>query len=113
MKIAYKKNNVPCIEKYELLEVLSFNSTRKRMSVILRDPYTGQIVLYSKGADNFIIERCKEPIAKKKETEACLDEFANHGLRTLAVASRVIPEKEFIQWSKEYKEAKLALENRK
>jgi len=113
MTIKYKKNNRPCVEKYQLLDVLSFNSTRKRMSVILKDPDTGKIWLHSKGADNVILERCQEPINKKEETIGCLDDFASHGLRTLAVASRIIPETEYVEWSKEYKEAKLSLEDRK
>jgi magnesium-transporting ATPase (P-type) len=42
--------------KYELLNTLEFTSTRKRMSVIVREP-GGQIMLYCKGADNVILER--------------------------------------------------------
>lgn len=44
------------LHKYELLNVCEFNSTRKRMSVILRDPQ-GRIVLMCKGADSVIMER--------------------------------------------------------
>ena len=50
-------------EKYELLDVLAFNSTRKRMSVIVRDP-KGKIHLYCKGADNFLFDRMKKPADK-------------------------------------------------
>ena len=42
--------------KYQLLNVCEFNSTRKRMSVIVKDP-KGQIVLMCKGADSVILER--------------------------------------------------------
>ncbi|XP_029582749.1 phospholipid-transporting ATPase IA-like [Salmo trutta] len=38
------------VEKYELLHVLEFTSTRKRMSVIMRTP-SGKICLYCKGAN--------------------------------------------------------------
>jgi phospholipid-transporting ATPase len=43
-------------ERYEILNVLEFTSTRKRMSVIVRNP-AGQIKLYCKGADTVIYER--------------------------------------------------------
>ena len=49
---------------YKLLDVLEFNSTRKRMSVILRDNQTGQIRLYCKGADNIIMKRLNEKSLK-------------------------------------------------
>ena len=40
---------------FEILHVLSFDSTRKRMSVIVRHPLTKEIVLYTKGADSAIL----------------------------------------------------------
>lgn len=43
-------------ETYEILNVIEFTSTRKRMSVIARTP-TGEIKLYCKGADSVIYER--------------------------------------------------------
>ena len=43
--------------EYELLNVLEFTSARKRMSVIVRDPATGEILLLCKGADTVIYER--------------------------------------------------------
>ena len=44
------------VEKYEILNVLEFNSTRKRMSVVVRTP-EGKLLIYCKGADNVIYER--------------------------------------------------------
>lgn len=43
--------------EYEILEILPFDSTRKRMSVVLRRPETRQIVVYCKGADSAILPR--------------------------------------------------------
>ena len=40
---------------FEVLHVLSFDSTRKRMSVIVRHPLTKEIILYTKGADSAIL----------------------------------------------------------
>jgi phospholipid-transporting ATPase len=47
-------NNVPV--EYEVLNICEFNSTRKRMSTVVRTP-TGSIKLYCKGADTVIVER--------------------------------------------------------
>jgi phospholipid-translocating ATPase len=40
--------------KYEKLAFLEFNSVRKRMSVIIRDPETSSIMVYTKGADSTV-----------------------------------------------------------
>lgn len=42
--------------QFEILNVCEFNSTRKRMSLVLKDPQ-GKIKLYCKGADSVILER--------------------------------------------------------
>ena len=49
----------PQSETWQLLNVLEFNSTRKRMSVVLRSPQGG-IVLLCKGADNVIFQRLRQ-----------------------------------------------------
>ena len=43
-------------QEYEILNVCEFNSTRKRMSTVVRGP-DGKIKLYCKGADTVILER--------------------------------------------------------
>lgn len=42
--------------EFEILNVCEFNSTRKRMSTVVRGP-DGKIKLYCKGADTVIFER--------------------------------------------------------
>lgn len=59
--IARRPHSIYCIrkgteEEYQILNVCEFNSTRKRMSVVLRGP-DGKIKLYCKGADSVILER--------------------------------------------------------
>ena len=39
-----------------LLHILPFDSTRKRMSVVVQHPLTGQVVVYTKGADSVIMD---------------------------------------------------------
>jgi len=51
MVVFEKSRNI--LHKYELLNVCEFNSTRKRMSVIIRDK-NGVITLMCKGADSVI-----------------------------------------------------------
>ena len=43
--------------QFQLLNTLEFNSTRKRMSVIIKDLQTGDIELLCKGADSIIKPR--------------------------------------------------------
>jgi magnesium-transporting ATPase (P-type) len=62
------------------------------MSVILKEHSSSKILLYSKGADNILIDRMSKPISKKSETVDALTDFSNQGLRTLAVASKEIGE---------------------
>lgn len=42
---------------YKLLNTLEFDSTRKRMSVLLRDLQTNSLIFLCKGADSIIKER--------------------------------------------------------
>lgn len=43
--------------KFEVFRKMDFNSDRKRMSVVLRDPTDGKIKLLIKGADSIIKSR--------------------------------------------------------
>ena len=42
------------IIKFQKLAFLEFNSVRKRMSVVVRDPQTKKITLYTKVADSTV-----------------------------------------------------------
>lgn len=100
-------------ERYTLLQTLEFNSTRKRMSVIVRAP-DGRIILYCKGADTVVYERLSPDVdpALKEKTTKDMDMFANGGLRTLCVAYRILREDEFLSWLRIYEAAAAATENR-
>ncbi|OUM65539.1 hypothetical protein PIROE2DRAFT_41599 [Piromyces sp. E2] len=97
---------------YRLLNIIEFNSTRKRMSVIVQDPRDNDIIIFCKGADNIIYERLKEKDDFSNVTLSHLETFANEGLRTLCIAYRNIPEEEYREWSEAYAEASKAMENR-
>lgn len=46
----------------QLLHILPFDSNRRRMSVVVRHPLTGQIVVYTKGADSVIMDLAETTI---------------------------------------------------
>ncbi|CAO3592404.1 unnamed protein product [Absidia cylindrospora] len=100
-----------------LLHVLEFNSTRKRMSVIMRGG-DGRVVLICKGADSVIYERLDmddvsdEQQRMRDDTLKDLAKFANEGLRTLCIASRVLEEGVYQEWAARYKEASDSIHNR-
>jgi phospholipid-translocating ATPase len=101
------------IEKYTILKVLEFNSTRKRMSVVVRSP-DGRLVLYCKGADSVIYARLAKDHdqALKEQTNKDMEMFANNGLRTLCIAYRYLEEDEYLTWGRTYDAATSATENR-
>ncbi|XP_067244733.1 phospholipid-transporting ATPase IA isoform X3 [Chanodichthys erythropterus] len=98
-------------EKYELLHVLEFTSSRKRMSVIMRTP-SGKIRLYCKGADTVIYERLADSSRYKDITLKHLEQFATEGLRTLCFAVVDISESSYQQWLEVYHRASTSLQNR-
>ncbi|XP_067374937.1 probable phospholipid-transporting ATPase IA isoform X4 [Channa argus] len=98
-------------EKYELLHVLEFTSTRKRMSVIMRTP-SGKIRLYCKGADTVIYDRLADSSKYKEITLKHLEQFATEGLRTLCFAVADISESCYQQWQEIHHRACTSLQNR-
>jgi phospholipid-translocating ATPase len=118
---------------YDILHVLAFTSERKRMSVILRDHVTQEIILYCKGADSSMYNILRpesfqpgaangrrSPIQNRGTTQEALaevtqrhmDGFARDGLRTLCIAKRVIDPNEYDKWLKKQEAAEQALINR-
>ena len=98
---------------YQVLNTLEFNSTRKRMSAIVRMP-DGKIKLFCKGADSMIFSRllARQQQQLRMSTAEHLEMFAREGLRTLCVAERDLDEKEYEEWSVEHDLAAQALQNR-
>nr|XP_047933654.1 phospholipid-transporting ATPase IK isoform X2 [Anser cygnoides] len=96
---------------YKVLAMLDFNSDRKRMSVLVRDPQ-GTIRLYTKGADTVILARLRSRGPSETFTERALDRFAEETLRTLCLASKVVSEAEYCEWSRRHQEASILLQDR-
>ena len=120
MKYVFLSRKPQCIQiaingvtsEYQILQVNEFNSTRKRMSVIIKTP-NNKIILYCKGADTVIYERLSTANNPYKDaTNTALSEYANEGLRTLCLAMREIPQEEYNQWRSIYEKASTTLVNR-
>ena len=88
---------------FQMLHSFEFNSDRKRMSVILKDS-TGNIKLYTKGADTIIKSRLKHTDEQPylKFTDQKLEEFSRKGLRTLLIAMRVLDAAEYSEFLSKY-----------
>ncbi|KAI9168771.1 hypothetical protein LWI28_001718 [Acer negundo] len=97
---------------YEILNVLEFNSTRKRQSVVCRYP-DGRLVLYCKGADTVIYERLADGSEDlKKVTREYLEQFGSSGLRTLCLAYRDLSPDMYERWNEKFIQAKSSLRDR-
>uniref|UniRef100_A0A8C2XID1 Phospholipid-transporting ATPase n=1 Tax=Cyclopterus lumpus TaxID=8103 RepID=A0A8C2XID1_CYCLU len=106
----------------QLLHILPFDSNRKKMSVVVRHPLTGQVVVYTKGADSVIMDLTETPKGSKQaqeiyshireQTQNHLDSYAREGLRTLCIAKKVLEEEEYEVWLKGQLLAESSIENR-
>jgi len=95
---AYKAWLYPYDRKSTISE-FSFNSSRKRMSVVVHEKE--EMTAYVKGAPEVILDRATQifkngnlsPLngVDKKEVEKAYKEMAKSGLRTLAIAFRKLP----------------------
>ncbi|XP_034439219.1 probable phospholipid-transporting ATPase VA [Hippoglossus hippoglossus] len=107
---------------FELLHTLGFDSTRKRMSVVVRHPLTDQITVYTKGADSVIMDLIKPPSTgntkgkrQKKivyKTQNYLNLYAADGLRTLCIAKKILSQDEYACWLQRHLEAETAIQGR-
>ena len=98
---------------HDLLNVLEFSSERARMSVIARAP-DGTIRLYAKGSDAALLPRLRQGMDARllASTHDNLNSFSVQGLRTLLLASRVIPEGEWAAWNATYQAAASSMSGR-
>lgn len=107
-------------EEYQILNTLEFNSTRKRMSAIVKfksdQSGTGKerILLICKGADSVIYSRLSEGAQKelREQTALHLEQFANEGLRTLCISERELSLNEYTDWNRRHEVAAAAITNR-
>ena len=130
------------IETWSVLAINKFDSTRKRMSILVRSPqeFGNVAILLCKGADSAMLdpEICTtsinhdddddddviqkqqqhqdEPseweVAKMLGIESHLGEFASEGLRTLVLGVRFLTDKQCDEWMSSYTSAAASIKDR-
>lgn len=100
---------------FEVLNTIDFTSERKMMTVIIKDQ-DEKIFVYSKGADNIMLERITTKTDEEnKAIDDCNEEirkFSMEGLRTLIIAYKQLTKDEYEEWEKEYKDASCLMQKR-
>ncbi|XP_056894279.1 phospholipid-transporting ATPase VA [Takifugu flavidus] len=107
---------------FELLHTLGFDSTRKRMSVVVKHPLTDQITVYTKGADSVIMDLIKPPDTGNSKgkrlkkiinrTQTYLNLYAADGLRTLCIAKKTLTKEQYACWLQHHLQAETAIQDR-
>ena len=87
--------------KYKLLNVIEFDSARKRMTVIVKTP-EDKILVICKGADSIIEKRLVPGQRLLVKTNQYLEAYAKQGLRTLLIAEKEIDEQTYLDWAHKY-----------
>lgn len=94
---------------YDILLLCPFSSARRRMGIIVRERITGYIYYLLKGADQTVVPRLNlTPQWFLEEIES----FSHSGLRTLVFARVRLTEDQYIDFSREYNRARVALVDR-
>ncbi|KRW99063.1 P-type ATPase, cytoplasmic domain N [Pseudocohnilembus persalinus] len=103
--------------EYKQFYVIEFDSDRKRMSVIVKAIVKGKespdAWIYCKGADSIILELLRKQYKDigspeynlREQTWNHLEKYASIGLRTLLLAEKKIPKKDFDPWNAAFKSA--------
>ena len=100
-------------KEYEKLQIIEFNSDRKRETISVKTP-EGKIILYCKGADSIIEQRLSNKTNSQilKQSKYYVDKFSAQGLRTLFIAMKVMSNKEYTSFEKELNESMMSLEDK-
>jgi len=91
-------------KKYEIKNILPFDSERKRMSVIVWDKEAGEYLVLCKGADSELIPRT---IFEDEEEEEVVQEtiwnFSNDGYRIMVMGRRYLTPAQYENWNTKFK----------
>ncbi|TSB46356.1 calcium-translocating P-type ATPase, SERCA-type [Alkalicoccobacillus porphyridii] len=97
LKAGYSKEGLA--KQYQIVQEFPFDSTRKMMSVIVKDR-SGQRILITKGAPDVVTGRSSQMIDQNRtrkvdsktrnELENAIADMASQALRTIAIAFRVL-----------------------
>ncbi|XP_030838216.1 probable phospholipid-transporting ATPase IF isoform X3 [Strongylocentrotus purpuratus] len=95
--------------RYQILNILEFDPTRKCMSIILKSP-TGENLLLCKGAESSLLR--KSVSGKKGETDQHVSDYAMEGLRTLCFGQRKLSDDTYAGMEEKLRLAATALDDR-
>lgn len=99
------------IERYEILAEFPFDSTRKRMTLLVR--FNNKYLVLTKGADSIMMPRLTIDKSMQEKMEADLYKFACDGLRTLVMSQKEITEAEYKQFEESHRNLKTSLDSNK
>lgn len=89
-------------ERYETILEFPFDSDRKRMSMIMKNIETKELILFSKGADTTMLPRVNLEADERSIVDDHLYKFACTGLRTLVMAQKSLDERSYSKWLARY-----------
>ena len=85
------------LQTWRLLAEIPFDYSRKRMSVLVKEPLSEKVYLMTKGADSIMMSLLEDN-TDLASLDQKLNEFAKEGLRTLVLAKRQVPAPEANNW---------------
>ncbi|WP_147532017.1 calcium-translocating P-type ATPase, SERCA-type [Bacillus marasmi] len=98
MKAGYERKQL--LNQYEIVNEFPFDSTRKMMSVVVRDP-AGKHFVVTKGAPDVLLGKCQSALwdqktqyineESKTTVQNAINELASQALRTIAIGFKPIP----------------------
>eukprot|EP00061_Rhincodon_typus_P017161 g45733.t1 len=103
------RNEIP---EEKLFKVYTFNSARKSMSTVLKNP-DGSFQMFSKGASEIVLKKCSKILNAKGETKdlkirdrddlikKVIEPMASEGLRTICLAFREFEVDSDVDWDNE------------
>jgi len=101
--LKYDLNIEDALVKKPMVDILPFNFERKRMTTVHR--LNGDVHVYTKGAPRNVLDVCSKILVDGEEkklteenlmlAESRIREFANEGLRVIAVAYRKLPKNKY------------------
>jgi len=100
--------------KFELLNIIEYNSDRKRMTIIVKAPH-GEIKVLCKGADSVLVPLLSDAWENqeiKNQTMEDLCDYAKDGYRTLMFCERTISQSFYTSWVYKYEQARTAINHK-
>ena len=101
--LKYGLNMQDILAKKPIIDILPFSFERKRMSTVHK--LNGDVYIYTKGAPRSILDLCQQIFIEGKVEQLTEDrlawiedrirEFANEGLRVIAVAYKKLPKEQY------------------